>query len=115
MRYAAVIAVLFAATLVAAPALARHPWGGGGREMRGPEMRGLESRGRLDRFLPDIRRHHPGRLLDVEPGWGPRGEPHNRIKWLTPDGRVIWFDQDARTGEFHGETPPPPYPYDRWR
>jgi len=66
----------------------------------------------FDRFLPEIRRSHPGRLLDVEPGWGPAGEPRNHIKWLTPDGRVIWLDQDARTGELHGESLPPPQPYD---
>ena len=55
----------------------------------------------LYRFLPDIRRKHPGRLLDVQRGWGPHGE-RNRIKWLTPDGRVIWLDTDARTGEIYG-------------
>ena len=60
-----------------------------------------EDRPPLDRFLPNIRRQHPGRLLDVERGYGPRGE-HNRIKWLTPDGRVIWLDTDARTGEIYG-------------
>lgn len=116
MRYLAVIVGLFAIFALAQPAFARANWrdegfhGGSSREMHGGPPR-------LDRFLPDIRRRHPGRLLDVEPGWGPRGEPHNRIKWLTPDGRVLWLDQNARTGEFHeyhGEdrVPPPPPPYD---
>jgi hypothetical protein len=70
---------------------------------RHPEGRHWSRGGRpsLDRFLPNIRRQHPGRLLDVERGWGPRGE-RNRIKWLTPDGRVIWLDTDARTGEIYG-------------
>ncbi len=126
MRYVAVIAGFFALLVVAQPAFARAHWRDDGfrgvreHDMRGPGMRGPEMRAgppRLDRFLPDIRRQHPGRLLDVQPGWGSRGEPRNRIKWLTPDGRVIWLDQDARTGEFHeyrGEdrAPPPPPPYD---
>jgi hypothetical protein len=89
-----------------------------GHETRRPDMHGRSWRGNrppLDRFLPDIRRRHPGRLLDVEPGWGVRGEPHNRIKWLTPDGRVLWLDQDARTGEILGVEGAPSPHYAPWR
>jgi hypothetical protein len=36
------------------------------------------------------------------PNMGPQGEPHYRLKWLTPDGRVLWLDTDARTGRVLG-------------
>ncbi len=135
MRYVAVIAGFFAFLAVTQPAAARdhrerdEGWGGGREhemqrpdmhrpDMHGPDMHGREWRGGrppLDRFLPDIRRRQPGRLLDVEPGWGARGEPRNRIKWLTPDGRVLWLEQDARTGEILGVEGAPPPPYNPWR
>jgi hypothetical protein len=49
------------------------------------------------------------------PNVGAFGEPHYRLKWLTPDGRVLWLDTDARTGRVLGvegddrrvERPPP--------
>lgn len=53
----------------------------------------------LDRLLPGIRREHPGNFYDAEgPTYGPSGDPHYHLKWMTPDGRVIWFDADARSG-----------------
>ena len=53
----------------------------------------------LDRLLPGIRRTHPGEFYDAEgPTYGPSGDPHYHLKWMTPDGRVIWFDADARNG-----------------
>jgi hypothetical protein len=97
----------------------------------------------LDRLLPGIRRAHPGDFYDAEgPTYGPAGDPHYHLKWMTPDGRVIWFDADARNGRvlrsspgrdsfddhrFNGPPSPPgygrsfgerypqsaPYPYDR--
>jgi len=97
----------------------------------------------LDRLLPGIRREHPGDFYDAEgPTYGPSGDPHYHLKWMTPDGRVIWYDTDARSGRvlrsspgrdsfddhrFNGPPPPPgyggsfrerypqsaPYPYDR--
>lgn len=71
----------------------------------------------LDRLLPGIRRDHPGNFYDAEgPTYGPEGDPHYHLKWMTPDGRVIWYDTDARSGRvlrtspgrdsFDG--PPPP-------
>jgi hypothetical protein len=57
----------------------------------------------LDEILNGIRRERPGSLADVEgPNFGPSGEPHYRLKWLTPDGRVLWLDTDARTGRVLG-------------
>src|SRR5271155_3140009 len=53
----------------------------------------------LDRLLPGIRRAHPGDFYDAEgPTYGPEGDPHYHLKWMTPDGRVIWYDTDARSG-----------------
>jgi hypothetical protein len=52
----------------------------------------------LDSILGNIRRDHPGQLSDVE---GPRNGRYI-IKWLTPDGRVLWLETDARTGQVVG-------------
>ena len=74
----------------------------------------------LDRLLPGIRRAHPGDFYDAEgPTYGPQGDPHYHLKWMTPDGRVIWYDTDARNGRVlrsspgrdnfdSHEAPPPP-------
>jgi hypothetical protein len=57
----------------------------------------------LDRLLPEIRHSHPGKFYDAEgPMPGPDGEPHYHLKWMTPDGRLIWLDTDARTGRVLG-------------
>jgi hypothetical protein len=57
----------------------------------------------LDRILPNVRNGRPGRFYDAE---GPfpdgYGGYHYRIKWLTPDGRVVWLDTDARSGRVLG-------------
>lgn len=55
----------------------------------------------LDRLLPEIRRNVPGQFLDAE-GINRNGAPGYRLKWLTPDGRVITRDVDARTGRSMG-------------
>ena len=76
--------------LLAGPAMAQH---GAWREGVQP----------LDRLLPEIRRSHPGKFYDAEgPLRGPDGEIHYRLKWMTPDGRLIWLDTDARTGRVLG-------------
>ena len=58
----------------------------------------------LDRVLPNVRAGRPGRFYDAE---GPfpdgYGGYHYRIKWLTPQGRVIWLDADARSGRVLGQ------------
>jgi hypothetical protein len=57
----------------------------------------------LDRILPEIRRNHPGTFYDAQgPFQGADGEMHYRLKWMTPEGRVIWFDANARTGRVLG-------------
>lgn len=55
----------------------------------------------LDSILPDIRAEHPGRLSDAEPFTGPDGATHYRIKWMTPDGRILFFDANTRTGRYN--------------
>ena len=60
----------------------------------------------LDRLLPGIRRAHPGDFYDAEgPTYGPTGDPHYHLKWMTPDGRVIWYDADARSGRVLRSSP----------
>jgi hypothetical protein len=60
----------------------------------------------LDRLLPGIRREHPGDFYDAEgPTYGPAGDPHYHLKWMTPDGRVIWYDTDARSGRVLRSSP----------
>jgi hypothetical protein len=54
----------------------------------------------LDRILPDIRAAHPGRLSDAQPWVDDSGRTHYRIKWMTPEGRILFFDADPRTGRF---------------
>src|SRR5215470_9105283 len=57
----------------------------------------------LDRILPEIRRNHPGRFYDAEgPFMGGDGQMHYRVKWMTPEGRVVWLDTDAHTGRVLG-------------
>ena len=57
----------------------------------------------LDRLLPQIRERHPGTFYDAEgPFSDENGGLHYRLKWMTPDGRVIWLDTDARTGRVLG-------------
>lgn len=60
----------------------------------------------LDRLLPQIRRSHPGDFYDAEgPTYGPNGDPHYHLKWMTPEGRVIWYDTDARSGRVLRSSP----------
>lgn len=57
----------------------------------------------LDEILSQIRSHYPGRFYDAD---GPypdgHGGLHYRLKWMTPKGRIIWLDTDARTGRVIG-------------
>jgi len=54
----------------------------------------------LDRILPDIRAQHPGRLSDAQPWTDENGRTHYRIKWMTPEGHILYFDADTRTGRY---------------
>lgn len=57
----------------------------------------------LDRILPHVRQSHPGKFYDAEGPWrGPDGRYRYRLKWMTPGGRIVWFDADARTGRILG-------------
>ena len=63
----------------------------------------------LDRVLPAIRRNVPGTFYDAEgPFLTPDGRASYRIKWMTPDGRIIWFTVDARSGQIMGGVPVQP-------
>jgi uncharacterized membrane protein YkoI len=62
-------------------------------------------RGRPDRLLPlevilgNIARQIPGHHLDVDGPFERGGRWIYRIKWLTPDGRVLIIFADAQTGQ----------------
>ena len=57
----------------------------------------------LDRVLPQVRSRYPGTFYDADgPFNDESGNPHYRLKWMTPEGRVIWLDTDARTGRVLG-------------
>ena len=97
MRYFAplVALLLLSAAAVSEPASAQP-----NRAREGVQSGEVRS---LDQILNGIRRERPGSLADVEgPFGGPNGEPHYRLKWLTPDGRVLMLDTDARTGRVLG-------------
>src|SRR5881394_3470143 len=100
MRACIFSAFLFGLCALAAPALAQ-PYGPPDRERSYGE--GVQP---LDRLLPGIRREHPGDFYDAEgPSYGPAGDPHYHLKWMTPDGRVIWYDTDARSGRVLRSSP----------
>ena len=70
----------------------------------------------LGDILDNVRRERPGNLADVQgPNIGPQGEPHYRLKWVSPDGRVQWLDTDARTGRVLGAQGAGPEPGPRPR
>lgn len=74
-----------------APMLIRRP---------APDAYGLRP---LDRILPEIRNGRAGRFSDAEgPFPDAAGGWHYRIKWLTPEGRIVWLDADARSGKVLG-------------
>jgi hypothetical protein len=57
----------------------------------------------LDRILPGVSSRYPGTFYDAEgPFPDANGTPHYRLKWMTPEGRIIWLDTDARTGRVVG-------------
>ena len=99
--FSSIFAGIFALLAMAlnGPAAAQ-PYGGG------PAYRYERGVQPLDRLLPGIRREHPGDFYDAEgPTYGPTGDPHYHLKWMTPDGRVIWFDADARNGRVLRSSP----------
>jgi hypothetical protein len=98
---------IFSPLLLVFLALLTLAWGSAGAALAqpyGPPSRdGVQP---LDRLLPGIRRAHPGSFYDAEgPTYGPTGDPHYHLKWMTPDGRIIWFDADARNGRVLRSSP----------
>ncbi|MDE2466708.1 MAG: hypothetical protein KGO02_23775 [Alphaproteobacteria bacterium] len=70
---------------------------------------------RLDQILPGFRQSHPGTFYDAQgPYRGQDGHLHYRLKWLTPQGHMVWYDTEARSGavrgRVHGPRPEPPGP-----
>ena len=87
-----IVFAVLAVSCVSAEAQIRHPHGHYGDSVQP-----------LDRILPQIRSGHPGRFYDAEgPFSDPYGGWHYRVKWLTPEGRVVWLDADARSGHVVG-------------
>jgi hypothetical protein len=86
MRYLAAI-LMFLFLALADPAAAQRfpPPGGGGGQIS------------LNEIVNAIRSRYPGQLSDVQDLGG-----RYRVKWLTPDGRVMWIEADARTGQILG-------------
>jgi hypothetical protein len=86
---ARVISCLFLLLALASPGLAADRQAEGGRS--------------FDRILPEIRRHTPGTFYDAEgPFLGQDGQARYRIKWMTPEGRIIWYEVDAHNGRILG-------------
>jgi hypothetical protein len=57
----------------------------------------------FDKLLPEIRKHAPGSLYDVDgPYPGPKGKSLYRVKWMSPEGRIVWFAVDASNGHILG-------------
>jgi hypothetical protein len=68
----------------------------------------------LDRILPGIASRYPGTFYDAQgPYTEADGTLHYRLKWMTPEGRIVWLDTDARTGRVFSvqQTSPRPNPY----
>lgn len=97
MRYRVLMFAAFLSALAAcADTVAAQPY----RARQGVQSGQVRS---LDQILNGIRRQRPGSLADVQgPNPSPEGEPRYRLKWITPDGRVLWLDTDARTGRVLG-------------
>lgn len=90
MRRGVFLALLVLLAGGAAPALAQPARGSGSAQP-------------LDSIIEGIRNSRPGSFYDAQgPFQGPDGRSHYRIKWMTPEGRVIWLDTDAHTGRVLG-------------
>ena len=58
----------------------------------------------LDKILPGFRQSHPGTFYDAQgPYRGQDGRMHYRLKWMTPQGHMVWYDTDARSGAVLGK------------
>jgi len=57
----------------------------------------------LEAILANIARTYPGYHIGVEGPFQQGGRLVYRVKWLTPDGRVIIIFADAETGQILGQ------------
>jgi hypothetical protein len=86
-------------------------WGGGRRGWRRGERDHDRARdgvmsGRLlplEAVLANVARVYPGYHIGVEGPYQLGGRWCYRIKWLTPDGRVLFILADAETGQILGQ------------
>ena len=83
--------------------------GAGALPVAAQDARGHVRAGRvqpLDEILEGIRNSRPGTFYDAQgPFEGADGRLHYRLKWMTPEGRIIWLDTDAQTGRVLGVDP----------
>jgi hypothetical protein len=57
----------------------------------------------LEAVLANVARNYPGYHIGVEGPYQQGGRWVYRIKWLTPDGRVLFIFADAETGQILGQ------------
>ena len=57
----------------------------------------------LEAILSNIARAYPGNHIGVEGPFEQGGRLVYRVKWLTPDGRVMIIFADAETGQILGQ------------
>ena len=57
----------------------------------------------LEAILSNIARSYPGNHIGVEGPFEQGGRLVYRVKWLTPDGRVMIIFADAETGQILGQ------------
>lgn len=88
MKYFATVLVLLALAL-GIPQASAQPF---------PRRDGPQQMLPLNNILANIRRQFPGQLSDVQ---GPRNGIIV-VKWLTPDGQILFIEADARTGQIVG-------------
>jgi hypothetical protein len=91
MKYVATILILLSLAL-SIPQASAQPFP---RRDGGPQAQQMLP---LNMILANIRRQFPGQLSDVQ---GPRNGILV-IKWLTPDGQILFIEADARTGQILG-------------
>jgi hypothetical protein len=90
MKYLAASLALLVAVLVGSPADAQPPPFGRPQIGQGGGVP-------FAVILNNIRRQFPGQLSDVQERGG-----RYEVKWLMPDGRVLFIIADARTGQIMG-------------
>ena len=92
--------ILPIAALVLALSLTDGPAAAQGRKDHNRARAGVQS-GEikpLSDIMGQVRRRHPGRMLDATISKGKGGKPRYRVKVLGNDGRVRELTIDARTG-----------------